>query len=172
MLARPLAVGAAPRELGAWKAHIEARGFRICALNVNGNPLYPDAARADRHDIDLRGAIEIASELGIDRVVAMSGCPGAAESDSAVPHFAASAWVPDYAGVSDWQFEERLRPYWEEINAMVDRLDPTLAVCLELHPGAHVFNTTTFLRLNAVAPRFCVNLDPSHLFWQRRTDSP
>jgi sugar phosphate isomerase/epimerase len=154
-------------EIGAWKARIEARGFRICALNVNGNPLHPDPARAARHDADVRGAIEIAAELGIDRVIAMSGCPGAAESDSAVPHFAANAWVPDYAGVSDWQFEERVRPYWEEVNALVDRLDPTLAVCLELHPGAHVFNTDTFLRLNAMAPRICANIDPSHLFWQR-----
>ena len=33
-------------ELGAWKARIEARGFRVCALNVNGNPLHPDPARA------------------------------------------------------------------------------------------------------------------------------
>lgn len=154
-------------ELGAWKARIEARGFRICALNVSGNPLHPDAATAARHDGHLRDAIAIAAELGIDRIVAMSGCPGAAASDTAVPHFAANSWLPDYLGVADWQFEHRLRPYWEEINAIVDRTHPDLAICLELHPGAHVFNTTTFRQLNAVAPRICANLDPSHLFWQR-----
>ncbi len=153
--------------LGAWKARIEERGFRICALNVSGNPLHPDAALAARHDTHLRDAIEIAAELGIDRIVAMSGCPGAAGSDVAVPHFAANAWLPDYLGVADWQFENRLRPYWEEINALVDRIHPDLAICLELHPGAHVFNTETFRQLNSVAPRICANLDPSHLFWQR-----
>ena len=40
-------------------------------------------------------------------------------------------------------------------------------ICLELHPGAHVFNVESFLRLNAAAPAIGVNLDPSHLFWQR-----
>jgi sugar phosphate isomerase/epimerase len=154
-------------DIPAWKAHIEARGFRICALNVSGNPLHPNAATAARHDRDLRLAIEIAAELGIDRIVAMSGCPGAAPSDRAVPHFAANSWLPDYLGVADWQFENRLRPYWQEINALVEQIHPDLAICLELHPGAHVFNTETFLRLNAAAPRISVNLDPSHLFWQR-----
>lgn len=152
--------------LQAWKWHIESRGFRICALNVSGNPLHPDVATAARHDRELRDAVEIAAELGIDRLVAMSGCPGAAISDSAVPHFAANAWLPDYLGVRDWQFEERIRPYWEEIDALVGRLHPELSICLELHPGTHVFNTERFLALNAVAPRIRANLDPSHLFWQ------
>ena len=40
-------------------------------------------------------------------------------------------------------------------------------ICLELHPGAHVFNVESFLRLNSAAPAIGVNLDPSHLFWQR-----
>ncbi len=157
-----------PRDrLGAWKAHTEARGFRVRALNVSGNPLHPDAGVAARHDRHLRDAIEIAAELGIDRIVAMSGCPGAAPTDRAVPHFAASSWLPDYLGVADWQFEQRLRPYWEDIDALVGRVHPDLAICLELHPGTHVFNTETFLRLNAVAPRIRANMDPSHLFWQR-----
>jgi sugar phosphate isomerase/epimerase len=30
-----------------------------------------------------------------------------------------------------------------------------------------VFNVESYLRLNAVAPAIAVNLDPSHLFWQR-----
>jgi sugar phosphate isomerase/epimerase len=97
----------------------------------------------------------------------MSGCPGAEPGRSAAPHFPANAWLPDYAGVAAWQFEARVRPYWEEINVLASRASAALKICLELHPGAHVFNVESYLRLNAVAPGIAVNLDPSHLFWQR-----
>jgi sugar phosphate isomerase/epimerase len=97
----------------------------------------------------------------------MSGCPAAGPGRSAAPHFPANAWLPDYAGVASWQFEARVRPYWEEINALATRAGADLRICLELHPGAHVFNVESYLRLHAVAPGIAVNLDPSHLFWQR-----
>src|SRR6266545_3930070 len=161
----PLELSASGRR--AWHARIVARGFRISAFNVSGNPLHPKAAIARRHDRDLRRTIELAAEVGVDRLVAMSGCPAAGPGRSAAPHFAANAWLPDYVGVRRWQFEQRVRPYWEEINALVARQAPALTICLELHPGAHVFNVDSFTTLHAAAPSLAVNLDPSHLFWQR-----
>ena len=166
-------LGHSPLEMSAtqrrdWHEHLRERGYTVVAFNVSGNPLHPSRPIGSRHDEDLRRTIQLAAELGVDRVVAMSGCPGASEgSDVVVPHFAANAWLPDYAGVAVWQWENRVRPYWEEINELLARTAPDLMVCLELHPGAHVFNVDTFLRLNAIAPRIGVNLDPSHLFWQR-----
>ena len=161
----PLRLPAAGRR--AWHARLTARGFRISAFNVSGNPLHPDPAIARGHDRGLRRTIELAAEVGVDRIVAMSGCPGAGPGRSAAPHFPASAWLPDYAGVAAWQFEARVRPYWEDINALASVASPDLRICLELHPGAHVFNVESYLRLNSVAPGIAVNLDPSHLFWQR-----
>jgi len=161
----PLDLTSAERQ--AWHAHIAARGYRVAALNVSGNPLNPDEAVAARHDGDLRRTIALAAELGVDRIVAMSGCPASGPGPSSAPHFAANAWLPDYAGVATWQWENRVRPYWERINELVTRVSPGLLVCLELHPGAHIYNVDTFLRLRAVAPGIAANLDPSHLFWQR-----
>jgi sugar phosphate isomerase/epimerase len=161
----PLSLGAPERH--AWYDRIRRRGFDVGAFNVSGNPLHPAALVARRHDADLRRTIELAAELGIDRIVAMSGCPGADSGASEVPHFAANAWLPDYVGVATRQWQNAVRPYWEDINELVDRIAPDLLICLELHPGAHVFNVDTFLGLNAAAPRIGVNLDPSHLFWQR-----
>jgi sugar phosphate isomerase/epimerase len=165
-------LGHSPLELDAtarrdWHAHVTARGYRVVAFNVSGNPLHPDERIAQRHDADLRRTIELAAALGVTRIVAMSGCPAAGPGPSAAPHFAANAWLPDYAGVATWQWEERVRPYWAGINDIVQRLDSELMICLELHPGAHVFNVDTFLRLHEMAPAVGVNLDPSHLFWQR-----
>ncbi len=161
----PLRLSAKGRQ--AWHARVTARGFRIAAFNVSGNPLHPNPAVARPHDRALRRTIELAAELGLDRIVAMSGCPGSGPGRSVAPHFPANAWLPDYAGIAAWQFEARLRPYWEEINALATAASPHLRICLELHPGAHVFNVEGYLRLNAVAPGISVNLDPSHLFWQR-----
>jgi sugar phosphate isomerase/epimerase len=161
----PLALNAAGRR--AWHARLTARGYRVAAFNVSGNPLHPRTSIARRHDRDLRRTIELAAELGVDRIVAMSGCPAAGPGRSTAPHFPANAWLPDYAGVAVWQWENRVRPYWEDVNALAARANAGLRICLELHPGAHVFNVESYLRLNAVAPGISVNLDPSHLFWQR-----
>ncbi len=161
----PLRLSAVRRQ--RWHAHVTARGFRIAAFNISGNPLHPKPAIARRHDRDLRRTIELAADLGVDRIVAMSGCPAAGPGRSAAPHFPANAWLPDYAGVAAWQFDARVRPFWEDINGLASRASSALRICLELHPGAHVFNVESYLRLNAVAPGIAVNLDPSHLFWQR-----
>jgi sugar phosphate isomerase/epimerase len=165
-------LGHSPLELSAtqrreWQEHLRARGYAVVAFNVSGNPLHPSPRIGARHDSDLRRTIQLAAELGVDRVIAMSGCPGASDGAAVAPHFAANAWLPDYVGVAAWQWEHRVRPYWEKINELVAGTAPDLMICLELHPGAHVFNVDTFLRLNAVAPRIGVNLDPSHLFWQQ-----
>lgn len=161
----PLALSTVERR--GWHAQIVERGFRIAAFNVSGNPLHPHDEIRKRHDTDLRRTIELATELGVERIVAMSGTPAAGPAPSSAPHFAANAWLPDYAGIADWQFDNRVRPYWEEINELISRSGPALMVCLELHPGAHVFNVVTFEKLHAAAPRVGANLDPSHLFWQR-----
>jgi sugar phosphate isomerase/epimerase len=160
----PLSLSAVERR--GWYEHIRARDFEISAFNVSGNPLHPSPLVANRHDGDLRATIELATELGVERIVAMSGCPGSDSGESQAPHFAANAWLPDYVGVATWQWENVVRPYWEEINELVERSSADLMICLELHPGAHVFNVDTFERLNTAAPRIGANLDPSHLFWQ------
>lgn len=161
----PLGLSSAGRR--AWHAHLTDRGYRVAAFNVSGNPLHPDRTISRAHDRSLRATIGLAADLGVDRIVAMSGCPAAGPGRSAAPHFPANAWLPDYVGVAAWQWEARVRPYWEEVNAIATQASPRLRICLELHPGAHVFNVESFLRLNAAAPGIAVNLDPSHLFWQR-----
>jgi sugar phosphate isomerase/epimerase len=155
-----------PRDRGAWLAHVKARGYGVAAFNVSGNPLHPNESIARRHDDELRRTIALAAELEVARVVAMSGAPASGPHPSDAPHFAANAWLPDYRGVAAWQWENRVRPYWEGMAELVARTAPAVTICLELHPGAHVFNLESFMRLNAVAPAIAVNLDPSHLFWQ------
>lgn len=154
------------RERRRWLATIEDRGFRIAALNVSGNPLHPDREVGRRHDEALRNTIRLSAEIGVDRIVAMSGCPGPSDDERGTPHFAASAWLPDFRGIAEWQWEHRVLPYWRELSDFAARENPTGSICFELHPGTAVYNLSTFVRLAEVGRNLGVNLDPSHLFWQ------
>lgn len=150
----------------AWRAGIEDRGFHLAALNAWGNPLHPDPAVAEAQDRALRETIRLAAQLGVNRVVAMAGCPGAGPDDRTAPHFAAGAWLPDLEGVSDWQWEACIAPYWSSVADFAEQESTELRICLELHPGTCVHNVETFERLAALGDSLAANIDPSHFFWQ------
>jgi sugar phosphate isomerase/epimerase len=135
----------APHKAGLDEA--VARGYRIAALNVSGNPL-----ELSEHDRALRGTARLARELGIDRVICMSGGD---------PKLSGGGWFPGIEGAVDAYWQERVLPYWSEL-ADVDGI----RFCLELEPGSAAFNVSTFERLAALGPSIALNLDPSHFFWQ------
>ena len=132
-------------------AEIERRGFRLAALNVSGNPLENPV-----HDAALRHTIGLAGELGVDRVVCMSG--GRAE-------LSGGAWFPGVEDAGERYWQERVLPYWADIAGLAAS-QPGLRLCFELEPGAAVYNTSTFERVAEVGSNLDVNLDPSHFFWQ------
>jgi sugar phosphate isomerase/epimerase len=141
-------------------------GAALAALNVSGNPLHPEIAVSALHDKALRDTLRVAAELGVDRVVAMSGCPGG-PGDGPWPVFAGGAWLPDMEGLAEWQWSERILPYWSELSAWAAGEAPGVTVCLELHPGASVYNAESYRHLRVVtADNVRVNLDPSHFWWQ------
>jgi sugar phosphate isomerase/epimerase len=161
-------VGLLLRDAGArrrWWQGIEERGFRVSALNVSGNPLDPDADAARRHDEDLRSALRLAGLLGIDRVVAMAGCPAGAAGDRTA-HFDAGGWLPYLAGVHERQWRDVVLPYWSALGELARAEQPGVQICIELHPGTLVYNAETFERFAAISGNLAANLDPSHLFWQ------
>jgi sugar phosphate isomerase/epimerase len=145
-----------------WQRDLQERGFRVAALNVWGNPLHPDRELATRHDADLRETILLAAALGIDRVLALAGCPGDAR-----PRFAAGGWLPYLEGDHARQWEEAGAPYWADLSAFAQREHPELLLCIELHPGTLVYNLETFSALAALGNNLAANVDPSHFFWMQ-----
>lgn len=145
-----------------FRARLDDHGIGISALNCSGNPLHPgDEGRA--HDEVTRKTIRLAGLMGVDRVVMMSGCPGA-PGDSH-PNWITVQWPPEVREILKWQWESVLIPYWQGLVAHanacgVDKL------CLELHGQQNVYNVGTLLRLReAVGDTVGANLDPSHLMW-------
>jgi sugar phosphate isomerase/epimerase len=149
-----------------WVGLIAGHGLRVGALNVSGNPLHPDPQIASRHDTDLKNAIRLAAELGVDRIVAMAGCPAGAVGD-VTPHFAGGGWLSYLEGISDRQWTERVVPYWSAMADFARREHPDLLICLELHPGAVAYNVESFERLMSLGESIAANVDPSHFFWMQ-----
>ena len=150
----------------AWLEEIESAGFTIAALNAWGNPLHPDPGIAEPHDHALRQTIRLAAQLGVDRVVALAGCPAGAPGD-ATPHFAAGGWLPYLEGVYERQWEQSVAPYWSAASEFARAEHPEVKICLELHPGTSVYNVETFRRLAQLGGNLAANIDPSHFFWMQ-----
>ena len=144
---------------------IEARGLGIAALNCSGNPLDPGALGA-RHREDTERTIRLAGELGVKKIVMMSGLPPAAPGDR-IPNWITYtvSWPPTLKDALDYQWNLVAIPYWEGLIRLADEAGVE-KFALENFSSMLVWNPETLFRLrNAVGPKVGLNLDPSHLFW-------
>ncbi|MDD2561256.1 MAG: sugar phosphate isomerase/epimerase [Eubacteriales bacterium] len=140
-------------------------GLKIAALSCHGNPVHPDPQVARDFHEDFEDAVRLAAELGVDRVVTFSGCPGGSQGDQ-TPNWVTCAWPDDFQEILSYQWDEVLIPYWQKEAAFV-KSQGIGKVALEMHPGFCVYNPETLLRLRKAAGEVIgANLDPSHLFWQ------
>ncbi len=140
-----------------------SRGLRIAALNCSAWPLHP--VHGERHVELIRSTIRLAGELGIRKLVTMSGNPGDGPASTAV-NFTWYPWPAESMALLERQWAAAIE-LWQDLAAYarsngVDRL------AFELHPLHLVYNVTTLRRLReAVGPIIGANVDPSHLFWQQ-----
>ena len=136
----------------------------ICALAVHGNALHPDKEIAAQYDKDYRNAVLLAEKLGVDTVITFSGCPGDHEG-AKYPNWVTCPWPEDFLAILDWQWNEKVIPYWTEAGAFAKAHG--VKVAFEMHPGFCVYNPETLLKLRAaVGDVIGANFDPSHLIWQ------
>ncbi|MBA7510849.1 hypothetical protein ES705_02838 [subsurface metagenome] len=151
-------------KIKSYKEEVEKRGLMISALAVHGNPLHPNKDIAREHDKNIQNAILLAEKLGVSVITTFSGCPGGSDSDK-FPNWVTCAWPDDYPEVLNWQWEEKVVPYWKKLAKMAK--NHKVKIALEMHPGFVVYNTETLLKLREnVGEVIGANFDPSHLFWQ------
>ncbi len=153
------------KKLNEFKDTFKKYDVEICALAAHGNPLHPNKELAAEYDTDFKNAVLLAEKLGIDTVIGFSGCPGDSEN-SLYPNWVTCAWPDDYLKILDWQWNEKLIPYWKKTAAFA--LEHGVNhIAFEMHPGFCVYNPATLLRLRAaVGDVIGANFDPSHLIWQ------
>jgi sugar phosphate isomerase/epimerase len=112
----------------------------------------------------IRKTIRLAAELGVTKLVTMSGSPGDGAGSSAV-NFVWYPWPDESMALLGRQWDEGIA-LWRELGTEAEAAGIE-AIAFELHPLHLVYNVPTFERMrDAVGPIIGVNLDPSHLFWQ------
>jgi sugar phosphate isomerase/epimerase len=141
---------------------LQERGLTLTALNCSGNPLHPGAT-GPAHDLITRQTLQLAGLLDVDRVVMMSGLPGG--PGDANPNWITVSWPPETTHLLEWQWRERVLPYWRDLTAYAKDTSNAL-ICLEMHAQQAVHSVPTFLRLHQeLGGSVAANLDPSHLIW-------
>ena len=142
---------------------LSSRGLTLSALNCSAWPMHPEVGT--EHVELMFDAIRLASELQVDKIVTMSGCPGDTPNGRTI-NWITLPWPPSACEVRDAQWEQAFS-LWEKIGSFAESRG-VARVALELIPLQLVYNVPTLLRLRShVGPVIGANVDPSHLFWQQ-----
>jgi len=142
---------------------LDEHDMQVSALATHNNPLHPDDERAERADTELREAIELADQLGVDAVTCFSGLPAGSEAGE-VPNWITAPWPTEHAEAHEYQWELAV-DYWSEIAAHAKAHDVNVAI--EMHPNMLVYEPQGLLDLRELTNEYIgANFDPSHLYWQ------
>jgi len=146
---------------------VESRGLTISAISCHGNPIHPVKKIAEDHHQAFLNSVQLASLLGVECVNGFSGCPG--DNPNAVqPNWVTCAWPDEFRDILDWQWKEKVIPYWTEQAKLLKKSN--VKFCIEMHPGFVCYSNDTLLKLrNGVGKdgdAIGANFDPSHLWWQ------
>jgi len=161
---RPDELLASRTKLKAFRAAIEKRGLAISALSCHGNPIHPRAAVARRDHTTFSKTVKLAERLDVGVVITFSGCPGA-DARATRPSWITSPWPPEFSEALEWQWSERVVPYWKDTAKLARAAGVRIGI--EMHPNFVAYNPESMLRLCDVAPgTIGCNFDPSHMFWQ------
>lgn len=144
---------------------LEARGLEIAALNCSGNPLDPGEL-GKKHRKEIEDTVRLAGEIGVKKIVTMSGLPAAAPGDS-VPNWLVytKSWPAEMPERDRYQWEDCAYPYWHRMVSLAEEVGVE-KYALENFSAMLVWNPQTLFRLrDVVGPKVGLNLDPSHLMW-------
>ena len=150
-------------KLGRKNSRIEAFTSPLSVVTVIPSTRIPSTPKKTAETF--RNTVLLAERLGVKVIVGFSGCPGGSASDTQ-PNWVTYRWPPEYAAMQDWQWKERVVPYWKEA-AKFAREHGIHKLAFEMHPNFVVYNPRTLLKLReAVGEEIGANCDLSHLFWQ------
>ena len=136
----------------------------ISGISTHNNPLHPDEERAARAQTEIREAVELADQLGVDVVNTFSGLPAGSDAGD-VPNWITAPWPPEHAEALEYQWEEVAVPVWSDLADHA--ADHDVNIGIEMHPNMLVYEPTSMMRLReATNEHVGANFDPSHLYWQ------
>ncbi|MDQ3068158.1 MAG: sugar phosphate isomerase/epimerase [Acidobacteriota bacterium] len=162
---RPDELLASGKKLQAFKQAVRSRGLEISALSCHGNPLHPQKKRAAADHRVFTSTLALAKQVDVETVITFSGCPGG-DPKSQEPNWIVSPWPPEFSKMLEWQWREKVTPYWKA--AAKAARAAGVRVAIEMHPNFVAYNPESMLRLREIAPSVIgCNFDPSHMIWQQ-----
>jgi sugar phosphate isomerase/epimerase len=160
----PVELAADRSALERFRRSLGARELSLSAFACHGNPLHPDPAHAAAAHAAFTATCRVAAELGVRHVNLLAGLPAGGPGDS-TPSWIVNSVFPGLDDAYEWQWEERVLPYWRGAAEVAERSG--VLICVEPHPVDVVYNPPTFERLRGeLGPVLGMNFDPSHLWWQ------
>jgi sugar phosphate isomerase/epimerase len=154
-----------PAKAKAWKKKFEDKNIRVATFSCHGNPVHPDAKHAAQDAQNFKNTVLLAERLEVPVIVGFSGCPAGGPNETQ-PNWITYRWPPEYAEMLDWQWKEKVIPYWKEA-AKFARSHGIKKLAFEMHPNFVVYNPKTLMKLrDACGEEIGANCDLSHLFWQ------
>lgn len=142
---------------------IASRGLQLNAINCSSDPLHP--RHGAEHLALIKDSIRLAGEFGVEKIVAMSGCPGDSPRARTV-NWIWFPWSDEMLTIREQQWEIAIG-LWSEIADFAQQ-HGVQRIALELLPLQLVYNVPTLVRLrDAIGPVIGANIDPSHMFWQQ-----
>ena len=123
-----------------WYDAMREKGLELCALNCSGNPL------AYEKDMDVtKKTFELAHQLGVKKIVMMSGLPVGCEGDK-TPVWITTSWPPETQDILDYQWNQVAIPAWKKLVKLAEDCGIE-RIALENHGMQLVYNPETLLRL-------------------------
>jgi len=147
-----------------YQRKLDDKGLEISAFSTHNNPIAPNKKIATEADESIRKTIKLASLMNVSVVNGFSGVAGGNETDIQV-NWPVSPWPDEYSDSYNYQWDEKLIPYWKEINKEAEAAG--IDIGIEMHGGFLVHTPYTMLRLREEAGKAIKNnYDPSHMWWQ------
>lgn len=147
-----------------YKEKLAEKNLIISAFSCHDNPISPNKEEARQANETLLKTIELAALMDVPVVNTFSGIAGSHEN-SIYPNWPTTPWPPVYSDILQWQWEEKLIPYWKNVGEIASAANVKIGI--ELHAGFLVHTPYTMLKLReATNEAIGANLDPSHLWWQ------
>ncbi len=151
-------------EIERWLDAFARHDLEISALGGHGAPLMPDKAVAAEYSREFRQTCELMELSGLRSMTLLAGLPEGAEGDTA-PNWVTFADWPFLRDSLEWQWEQRLLPYWREHGKIA--ADHGVTLCFEMHGGDMIHNPVTLKRLREeIGPVAACNFDISHMWYQ------
>ena len=151
-------------ELDRWLDAYARHGMEIYSFSAHGTPLTPDKQVAEEYDRQFRKTCELMERIGTTRIIVVSGLPEGAEGDS-LPAWIVNTDMEILQDALEWQWENRLFPYWKEHGKIA--ADHGVTLCFEMQILQMIHTPLQLRRLREeIGPVVACNYDISHMWVQ------